>query len=59
MPLIGIIMGMFLVFGLIFFLKIRTVHYLNGVTGDVLGATSFLSELLFLIGVVLVLSGVT
>ncbi len=58
-PLIGIIMGMLLVFGLVFFLKIRTVHYLNGVTGDVLGATSFLSELLFLIGVVLVLSGVT
>ena len=41
----------------VFFIGRMSKKKLDGITGDVLGATAFLSELAFLFGLVIYLSG--
>jgi cobalamin synthase len=33
----------------------KAKHYLGGITGDILGATAFLTELAFLLGILLMI----
>ena len=40
------------------FLGLRANLYLRGITGDVLGAIAFASELLFLLGILCIFTGV-
>ena len=57
-PLFGILLGTVFVAGLIYFIGSKSNHFIGGITGDILGATALLGELLFLFGVILIASGV-
>ena len=57
-PFFGIFLGISFVGIAIFLLGSRSNHYLGGLTGDVLGAIAFSSELLFLLGILSVINGV-
>ena len=57
-PFFGICLGISFVGITIFLLGSRSNHYLGGLTGDVLGAIAFSSELLFLLGILTVINGV-
>lgn len=50
-PLLGICFGIFLVIGLVLLLGRMSKQKLGGITGDVLGATAILTELVFLFGI--------
>ena len=58
-PFFGILLGITFVGIAIFLLGLRSNHYLGGITGDVLGAIAFSSELLFLLGILSVFNGAT
>ena len=57
-PFFGVFLGISFVGIAIFLLGSRSNHYLGGLTGDVLGAIAFSSELLFLLGILSVINGV-
>jgi adenosylcobinamide-GDP ribazoletransferase len=50
-PFISIATGAIFSAGLIFLIRNRSNYHIGGVTGDILGATAFLSELIFLLGI--------
>jgi len=54
----SILLGLVFVATAICFLGLRANHYLGGITGDVLGAIAFASELLFLLGILSIFTGV-
>ena len=58
LPLFAFISGTILIVILVFFIGRMSKQKLGGITGDVLGATAFLSELAFLLGLAIYLSGV-
>ena len=55
----SILLGLVFVVTAICFLGLRANHYLGGITGDVLGAIAFASELLFLLGILCIFTGVS
>ena len=55
-PFFGILVGTCFVAGLIYFFGLRSNYFLGGITGDILGAIALLTELLFLLGIVIVVS---
>ena len=57
-PFFGIFLGIIFVGIGIFLLGSRSIHHIGGITGDVLGAIAFSSELLFLLGIISVSNGV-
>ena len=57
-PLFGIFLGICFTVTVIFLLGMRSYHQLGGITGDVLGAIAFSSELLFLLGILSTTNGV-
>ena len=54
-PIFAIILGAFFSFWLIYIIGSKATNLIGGITGDVLGATAFLSEIGFLLGVAIVL----
>lgn len=56
-PIFGVLLGVIFSSLLIYLFGIKTTQYIGGITGDVLGAVAFLSELVFLIGVLIIISG--
>ena len=54
-PIYGILLGLILVFFSIFLMGIKSKNALGGITGDILGAIAFLTELTFLLGNVIVM----
>ena len=56
-PVLSILLGIIFIGCLIYFLGIRSNRYVGGITGDILGAVAFLSELMFLLGIILILLG--
>ena len=54
-PISAIILGAFFSFWLIYIIGSKATNLIGGITGDVLGATAFLSEIGFLLGVAIVL----
>ncbi len=59
LPFYSILLGVSFVGIGIFLIGLRSNHYLGGITGDVLGAIAFSSELLFLLALLTVLSVVS
>ena len=57
LPFLAILSGTILMIIVVFFIGRMSRQKLDGITGDVLGATAFLSELAFLFGLVIYLSG--
>ena len=55
-PFFAILLGSFLVVGVVFLMGKMSKQKLGGITGDILGATAFLSELAFLLGLIIYLS---
>ena len=58
LPLFAFLLGTILIVIIVFFIGRMSKQKLGGITGDVLGATAFLSELAFLLGLVIYFSGV-
>ena len=56
-PFFCVLVGITFVTGIICIVGSRSNYYLGGITGDVMGAIAFVSELLFLLGVNLVITG--
>jgi len=54
-PIFSIILGAIFSFWLIYIIGSKAKNLIGGITGDVLGATAFLSEIGFLLGVAIVL----
>ena len=59
LPLFGVLLGVTFAGIALILIGLRSNHYLGGVTGDVLGAIAFSSELFFLLGILSILNGVT
>ncbi len=57
-PFFGILFGVFFVTLVIYLIGKMSQRNLGGITGDILGATAFLTELAFLFGITLYLSGI-
>ncbi len=56
LPLDGILLGIMLMLSIIFIVGLKSKNALGGITGDILGAIAFLTELMFLFGNVIVIS---
>ena len=54
-PFYGILLGIILMVLVIFLMILKSKKALGGITGDILGAIAFLSELVFLLGIVVVI----
>ena len=54
-PLWAILLGVFLISGVIFLIGKMSQKKIGGITGDVLGAVAFTSELVFLLGIIIYL----
>ncbi len=54
-PMSGIILGTILMFAIILIIGKKSKNALGGITGDILGATAFLTELMFLFGNVIII----
>ena len=54
-PIFAILLGVFFSFCLIYIIGSRATNLIGGITGDVLGATAFLSEIGFFLGVAIAL----
>ena len=54
-PFWGVLIGIFLISGVIFFIGKMSQKKIGGITGDVLGAIAFISELVFLLGIIIYL----
>ena len=54
-PIYGILLGLILAFFSIFLMGLKSKNALGGITGDILGAIAFLTELTFLLGNVIVM----
>ena len=52
-PFFGILMGISQVFLVVFVISKISQQKLGGITGDVLGANAFLSEIVFLLGLII------
>ena len=58
LPLFSILTGVILAAIAIFLIGMRSNYHLGGITGDILGAIAFSSELLFLLGILSTTNGV-
>ena len=54
-PFWGVLIGVFFISGVIFFIGKMSQKKIGGITGDVLGAIAFISELVFLLGIIIYL----
>ncbi len=54
-PFWGVLIGIFFISGVIFFIGKMSQKKIGGITGDVLGAIAFISELAFLLGIIIYL----
>ena len=54
-PFWGVLIGFFLNSGVIFFIGKMSQKKIGGITGDVLGAIAFTTELVFLLGIIIYL----
>ena len=54
-PFWGVLIGVFLILGVIFFIGKMSQKKIGGITGDVLGAIAFTTELVFLLGIIIYL----
>ena len=54
-PFWGILLGVFLISGVILFIGKMSQKKIGGITGDVLGAIAFTTELVFLLGIIIYL----
>ena len=54
-PFHGVLLGIILILIMISLIGLKAKKALGGITGDILGAIAFLSELVFLFGIVVVL----
>ena len=54
-PFWGVLIGVFLISGVIFFIGKMSQKKIGGITGDVLGAIAFVTELVFLLGIIIYL----
>ena len=54
-PFWGILLGVFLISGVIIFIGKMSQKKIGGITGDVLGAIAFTTELVFLLGIIIYL----
>ena len=52
-PINGILLGTIMMLLIIFIMKTKSKKALGGITGDILGANAFLTELVFLFGIVI------
>ena len=55
-PLNGVFLGILLMLFIVFILGKKSKVALGGLTGDILGAISFLGEIAFLFGIVVVIT---
>ena len=53
-PFYGILLGVILMAFIIFIIGLKSKKALGGITGDILGAIAFLTELVFLLGIIFV-----
>ena len=53
-PFYGIFLGVILMAFIIFIIGLKSKKALGGITGDILGAIAFLTELVFLLGIIIV-----
>ena len=51
----AVLLGVFLISGVIFFIGKISQKKIGGITGDVLGAIAFTTELVFLLGIIIYL----
>ena len=56
-PFFGVLLGAIFSLAVIYLIGLSAKNYLGGITGDILGATAFISELAFLFGVSIIISG--
>ena len=54
-PFWGTLLGVFLISGVILFIGKMSQRKIGGITGDVLGAIAFTTELVFLLGIIIYL----
>ena len=54
-PFWGILLAVFLISGVILFIGKMSQKKIGGITGDVLGAIAFTTELVFLLGIIIYL----
>ena len=54
-PFWGVLIGFFLISGVIFFIGKMSQKKIGGITGDILGAIAFTTELFFLLGIIIYL----
>ena len=57
LPFLALLLGIIFIIIVVFYIGKLSTQKLGGITGDVLGATAFISELAFLFGLVIYLSG--
>ena len=57
LPFFALLLGIIFIIIVVFYIGKLSNQKLGGITGDVLGATAFISELAFLFGLVIYLSG--
>ena len=57
LPFFALLLGIIFIIMVVFYIGKLSNQKLGGITGDVLGATAFISELAFLFGLVIYLSG--
>ena len=54
LPFYGILLGVILMIFIISIMGFKSTKALGGISGDILGAIAFLTELVFLLGIVIV-----